>query len=107
MFARPIAHGKKLFIIEKKKYEKSVKYVRKQIDILNKTEYNKVTFIKNAGVCRGFALRGIRQTPVKRPFQLNFLKTQVSPSGMASASQADSGGFDSRHLLQLNTLPRP
>ena len=25
---------------------------------------------------------------------------QVSPSGMASASQADSGEFDSRHLLQ-------
>lgn len=24
---------------------------------------------------------------------------QVSPSGMASASQADSGEFDSRHLL--------
>ena len=26
---------------------------------------------------------------------------QVSPIGMASASQADSGGFDSRHLLHL------
>ena len=25
---------------------------------------------------------------------------QVSPSGMASASQADFGGSDSRHLLQ-------
>ena len=30
---------------------------------------------------------------------------QVSPSGMASASQADSGEFDSRHLLQKRRLP--
>ena len=29
-----------------------------------------------------------------------FIDTQVSPSGMASASQADFGGSDSRHLLQ-------
>ena len=28
---------------------------------------------------------------------------QVSPSGMASASQADSGEFDSRHLLHKST----
>ena len=28
------------------------------------------------------------------------LKTQVSPSGMAAASQAVPGEFDSRHLLQ-------
>ena len=27
---------------------------------------------------------------------------QVSPSGMASASQADFGGSDSRHLLQIS-----
>ena len=27
-------------------------------------------------------------------------KTQVSPSGMAAASQAVPGEFDSRHLLQ-------
>ena len=27
---------------------------------------------------------------------------QVSPIGMASASQADFGGSDSRHLLQFN-----
>ena len=32
---------------------------------------------------------------------------QVSPSGMAAASQAVPGEFDSRHLLQLSTLPRP
>ena len=32
---------------------------------------------------------------------------QVSPSGMAAASQAVPGEFDSRHLLQRNTLPRP
>ena len=29
----------------------------------------------------------------------------MSPSGMASASQADSGEFDSRHLLQKRRLP--
>ena len=32
---------------------------------------------------------------------------QVSPSGMAAASQAVPGEFDSRHLLQLSTLPPP
>lgn len=31
---------------------------------------------------------------------------QVSPIGMASASQADSGGFDSRHLLQTKSAQR-
>ena len=30
---------------------------------------------------------------------------QVSPSGMAAASQAASGEFDSRHLLQLKKHP--
>ena len=30
---------------------------------------------------------------------------QVSPSGMAAASQAASGEFDSRHLLQLKKTP--
>ena len=32
---------------------------------------------------------------------------QVSPSGMAAASQAVPGEFDSRHLLQPSTLPPP
>ena len=31
---------------------------------------------------------------------------QASPSGMASASQADSGGFDSRFLLQHRAAAR-
>ena len=35
------------------------------------------------------------------------IKTQVSPSGMAAASQAVPGEFDSRHLLQPSTLPPP
>ena len=30
---------------------------------------------------------------------------QVSPSGMAAASQAASGEFDSRHLLQKEKRP--
>ena len=30
-----------------------------------------------------------------------YIYMQVSPSGMASASQADFGGSDSRHLLQM------
>ena len=30
---------------------------------------------------------------------------QVSPSGMAAASQAASGEFDSRHLLQKQRAP--
>ena len=34
-------------------------------------------------------------------------KMQVSPSGMAAASQAASGEFDSRRLLQPSTLPLP
>ena len=32
------------------------------------------------------------------------VKMQVSPIGMASASQADFGGFDSRHLLQSKSV---
>lgn len=32
--------------------------------------------------------------------ELRKIPMQESPSGMASASQADSGGFDSRFLLQ-------
>ena len=32
------------------------------------------------------------------------LNMQASPIGMASASQADFGGFDSRHLLQSKSV---
>ena len=34
----------------------------------------------------------------------NTLNMQVSPSGMAAASQAASGEFDSRHLLQVSII---
>ena len=37
---------------------------------------------------------------IKKPFGKRTAKTQVSPSGMAAASQAVPGEFDSRHLLQ-------
>ena len=35
-----------------------------------------------------------------------FWLTQVSPSGMAAASQAVPGEFDSRHLLQKEKHPQ-
>ncbi len=34
------------------------------------------------------------------------IKTQASPIGMASASQADFGGSDSRRLLHKNTAAK-
>ena len=36
----------------------------------------------------------------KRIIMITLLTMQVSPSGMAAASQAVPGEFDSRHLLQ-------
>ena len=39
----------------------------------------------------------------EKEYNIEKVNKQVSPSGMASASQADSGGFDSRHLLQKST----
>ncbi len=37
---------------------------------------------------------------MKKPLGKRVATTQVSPSGMAAASQAVPGEFDSRHLLQ-------
>ena len=39
--------------------------------------------------------------------EIRELYLQESPSGMASASQADSGGFDSRFLLQTEIIRTP
>ena len=39
-------------------------------------------------------------------YNKNTSRLQESPSGMASASQADSGGFDSRFLLQSARFAR-
>ena len=41
---------------------------------------------------------------IKKPFGKRTAKTQVSPSGMAAASQAVPGEFDSRHLLQVSII---
>ena len=40
----------------------------------------------------------------KNGYNENTKQTQVSPSGMAAASQAVPGEFDSRHLLHMNPL---
>ena len=42
---------------------------------------------------------------MKKPLGKRVATTQVSPSGMAAASQAVPGEFDSRHLLQKDKRP--
>ena len=49
-----------------------------------------------------FSKKGYNNTVKRKTATVFFLdkKMQVSPSGMAAASQAVPGEFDSRHLLQ-------
>ncbi len=56
----------------------------KTVDIFRKRVYNNIVEVRFSGI---------------------YYKKQVSPSGMAAASQAVPGEFDSRHLLQKQRAP--
>ena len=62
---------------------KNFKKRTKSVDNASKNGYNKSVKWKN---------------------RLTLKKLQVSPSGMAAASQAVPGEFDSRHLLQVSII---
>ncbi len=60
-----------------------------------------VARLQSAQICRGFPLAG--NGNLSSHESRSKLHMQVSPSGMAAASQAVPGEFDSRHLLHLKS----